>query len=233
MSIYNIYCDESCHLENDHQKSMVIGAVWCRLEKRREIAVHLRELKQKHGLSADFEVKWTKVSLAKIEFYLDYFDYFFDNDNLHFRAVAIPDKSKLNHAAFGQDHDQWYYKMFFVLLKHIFIPENTYRIYLDIKDTRSQQKVDKLHDVLCNNFLDFNKEIIARVQHVRSHETEVLQVTDILIGALSYLHRDYTTSKAKLLLIERFRKRSGHSLLQTTLPRENKVNILIWGAQEW
>lgn len=38
---YNIYCDESCHLENDHQKVMVLGAVWCPLEKRREIAVRL------------------------------------------------------------------------------------------------------------------------------------------------------------------------------------------------
>ena len=26
---YNVYCDESCHLENDHQKVMTLGAVWC------------------------------------------------------------------------------------------------------------------------------------------------------------------------------------------------------------
>jgi len=26
--IYNVYCDESCHLENDNQKIMVLGAVW-------------------------------------------------------------------------------------------------------------------------------------------------------------------------------------------------------------
>lgn len=26
---FNIYCDESCHLENDGQKSMVLGAVSC------------------------------------------------------------------------------------------------------------------------------------------------------------------------------------------------------------
>lgn len=36
---FNVYCDESCHLENDHQKAMVLGAVWCPLEKSREIAV--------------------------------------------------------------------------------------------------------------------------------------------------------------------------------------------------
>jgi len=26
--VFNVYCDESCHLENDKQKVMVLGAVW-------------------------------------------------------------------------------------------------------------------------------------------------------------------------------------------------------------
>lgn len=80
---FNIYCDESCHLENDHQKAMVLGAVWCPLDKTREIAVRLREIKRKHGLSPWLEIKWTKVSSAKKEFYLDLVDYFFDDAALH------------------------------------------------------------------------------------------------------------------------------------------------------
>ena len=44
MSELNVYCDESCHLENDHQKVMVLGAVTCPRDKAREIAVRLREL---------------------------------------------------------------------------------------------------------------------------------------------------------------------------------------------
>jgi hypothetical protein len=43
----------------------VLDAVWCPLDKTREIAVRLREIKQKHGLSARFKIKWTKVSPAK------------------------------------------------------------------------------------------------------------------------------------------------------------------------
>jgi hypothetical protein len=27
--IFTVSCDESCHLENDHQKVMVLGEVWC------------------------------------------------------------------------------------------------------------------------------------------------------------------------------------------------------------
>jgi hypothetical protein len=37
--VFNIYCDESCHLEHDQQKAMVLGAVWCPLEKIKKIEV--------------------------------------------------------------------------------------------------------------------------------------------------------------------------------------------------
>ena len=230
---FNVYCDESCHLENDRQKAMVLGAVWCPLDKTREIAVRLREIKQKHGLSPSFEVKWTKVSPAKTALYLDLVDYFFDDDDLHFRALVVPDKSLLQHEAIAdQDHDIWYYKMYFDMLKVILHPEARYRVYLDIKDTRGAEKVSKLHQVLCHNIYDFSQEIIERVQLVQSHEIEQLQLADLLIGSISYLHRGLSGNSGKETLISRIQQRSGYSLTKTTLLREEKVNIFCWQARE-
>lgn len=229
---YNVYCDESCHLENDHQNVMVLGAVWCPIEKRREIAVRLREIKQQHGLGHDFEVKWTKVSSSKIEFYRDYLDYFFDDDDLHFRALIVPDKSALRHDYFGHDHDTWYYKMYFDMLKVILDPECHYRIYLDIKDTRGAEKVRKLHDVLCNNMYDFKRKIIEQVQLVHSHEIEQLQLADLLIGAVSYINRGISSNAGKVQLVQRMRERSHYALTASTLLRENKVNLFRWHAKE-
>jgi hypothetical protein len=60
-----------------------------------------------------------KVSPAKTQFYLDLMDYFFDDDDLHFRALVVPNKSKLRHSEFRQSHDDWYYKMYFDMLKVI------------------------------------------------------------------------------------------------------------------
>ena len=71
-AIFNIYCDESCHLQNDHQLVMVLGAVWCPLEKTKEIAVRIREIKKRHGFASNFEIKWSKVSPAKRLFYMDW-----------------------------------------------------------------------------------------------------------------------------------------------------------------
>ena len=230
MSSYNIYCDESCHLENDHLKAMSLGAIWCEKSAVRRIAEQVRQLKAVHGLSRQFEIKWTKVSPAKADFYAAVVDLFFSTPELHFRGVVIPDKSLLNHAQFEQAHDDFYYKMFFTLLKIIFAPNQQYAIYLDIKDTRSQCMVQGLHDCLCNSRFDFDRESIQRIQQIRSHESELLQVADLLIGALSYLHRGLTTSPAKQALIEQIKRLSGYSLERNTLYREEKFNLLVWQA---
>lgn len=228
--VYNVYCDESGHLEHDHLPVMVLGAVWCPLDKVREISTRLREIKRQHGLSPQFEVKWAKVSPARQDFYLSVLDYFFDDDDLHFRALIVPDKTKLTHAEFNQTHDEWYYKMYFDMLKVILSPQSRYRIYLDIKDTCGAAKVANLHQVLSNTMYDFSREIIERVQLVRSHEVVILQLADLLIGAIAYANRGLTTSPAKLTLVERFRQRSGYSLTRTTLLREEKVNLFRWHA---
>lgn len=230
--VFNVYCDESCHLENDHQPAMVLGAIWCPLDKVREISVRIREIKVQHGMKPGFEMKWTKVSPAKQQFYLDVVDYFFDDDDLRFRALIVPDKSRLQHNSFRQTHDEWYYKMYFDMLKAILSPEGHYRIYLDIKDTRGAAKVVKLHDILCNNMYDFSREIIERVQLVRSHEVELMQLADILIGAISYVNRGLTGNAAKVALMERMKRRSKYDLTRTTLLREEKVNLFRWNAAE-
>jgi len=230
--LYNIYCDESCHMENDHFKVMVLGAVWCPIDKVKEISARIRDIKKDHGLKPEFEIKWTKVSPAKMIFYREVMDYFFDNDNLHFRALIVPDKSKLRHEVFSQSHDDWYYKMYFDMLKVILSPKAIYRIYLDIKDTRSADKIAKLHDVLCNNLYDFSRKIIERVQAVRSHEVEILQLTDLLIGAVSYTNRGLSGNDGKDTLVARMKERSQYCLTRTTLLREDKVNLFCWRASE-
>lgn len=232
MTTFHIYCDESCHLENDHQKVMVLGAVTCPLEKTREIAARIRELKVQHGLPPGFEVKWSKVSNGKLDFYLSLLDYFFDDSDLSFRALVVSDKTALDHDGFGQSHDDFYYKMYFDMLKVLLDPSCRYDIYLDIKDTRSNDKTQHLHEVLANNAYDFQRQIVRRIQLVRSEQVQQIQLADLLIGAVSYLHRGLASNPAKLALIDRMKKRSRYSLRQSTLLRERKVNIFVWRPSE-
>ena len=103
---YNIYCDESCHLQNDGINVMVLGAIWCPMEKRKEFFTQIREIKEKHGLSKTFEIKWNKVSSSKIDFYLNLIDYFYENSDIYFRVLVVPEKDQLNHDLFNQTHDE-------------------------------------------------------------------------------------------------------------------------------
>jgi hypothetical protein len=228
----NIYCDESCHLENDGISVMVLGAVWTPEPAVKEAAARLVELKKRHGLSAFTEIKWVKVSQSKLSFYLDAVDYFFDNSALMFRSVVVPNKKLLNHESFVQSHDDWYYKMHFILLKQILSKSHEYAIYIDIKDSRSQHKVKKLHEVICKSMFDFDRDIVKRVQQVRSHEVQLLQLGDLLLGAVCYANRGLVESIAKLAVIQRIRERSGFKLTKSTLPSEKKFNVFVWSPSE-
>ena len=225
---YCIYCDESCHLEHDNINVMAIGAVWCPEKSKDDIFERLRDIKEEHGLKRTCELKWNAVSNSKIAYYKDVMNYFFDNSDIHFRVLVVNDKSKLNHIQFHQTHDSFYYKMYFDMLKTILDPSSSYNVYLDIKDTQGQCKVTKLLEYLRNTKYDFNRTVIIKIQQVRSHEVELVELADFLIGAITYVHRGLNTSKAKLELIDLFRKRSGYSLMQKTLYKEEKTNIFIW-----
>ena len=229
---YNIYCDESCHLEFDNINVMVLGAVWCPFAKVKEVVGRIKETKEKYNVAPKMEIKWTKVSPVKYDLYKNIIDYFFDDDDLHFRCLVIPDKSILDHKSYAQTHDDWYYKMYFDMLKVIFTPDDNYNIYIDVKDTYSHRKAQDLHNVCCNNAYDFSSKIIRKIQPIRSHESQILQLADILIGAVAYHNRifpdSFAKSQAKLDLIQRIIKRSNYSLTQSTLYREDKFNILMW-----
>src|SRR5215211_655726 len=122
--------------------------------------------------------------------------------------------------------------MFFVLLSVLLDPQYRYRIYLDKKDTRSADKAAKLHEVLANSRYDFSREIIEWVQNIKSHEVEMMQIADLLIGAASYANRGLSGNEGKEALVERIRQRSHYSMTRDTLLREDKFDVFVWRAQE-
>lgn len=229
---YNIYCDESCHLEHDHQKVMVLGALTCPQAEARRVADDLRDLKVAHGRPPSFEVKWKKVSPAGLGLYADLVDYFVREPLLSFRAVLIPDKSLLRHDAYGQDHDTWYYKMCFTLLEKLVEGGDRYSIYPDIKDSRSGARAAKLHEILCSSRRDPDCSVIRRVQPVRSHEVEQVQLADLLVGAVAYAARELGCSEAKTSLVRQLQSACGCSLTRTTPLSMRKFNLLRWTATQ-
>lgn len=234
MSFYSIYCDESCHLEHDDSAAMALGCVWCKTECRKEIFRKLREIKLRHGLKPHCELKWNGVSPSKIDYYKEVTDFFFANESLHARILLVPNKAALHHERFRQTHDQFYYKMYFDLLKTLLSPKDTYDVYLDIKDTQGNEKVRRLRNFLCNTHYDFNAQMIQHILQVKSSDVELVQLADFLTGAVCYNQRimsgnnETLTSQTKREILNLIKQRSGYTLERSTLYREEKFNLFVW-----
>lgn len=229
MTEYNLYCDESCHLEHDDSDVMVLGALILPKDKKQEISERILEIKARYGVKARTEVKWTKASMAKIDLYRDLVNYFFDDDDLRFR-VLVALKTNLHHDQYSQSHNDWYYKMYFTMLNRLFDPTNTYDVYIDIKDTHSTRRAAKLADVCANSHYDFDHECIRRVQPIRSDEVQMMQITDIINGAVCRANRKTVLppTGAKAEIIRLIRERSHLLLTKSTALGARKFNIFVW-----
>lgn len=226
MAEFNLYCDESGHLERDQVPVMVLGAVMCPTRSAGRIARDLRRIKRRHGLGHDkpasFEVKWSKVSRSGVEFYRDYLDYFFDCNELSFRALVVRGKSQLRHSDFDQTHDDWYYKMYYQKLEPLIGMGNTYELYLDIKDTLSQHKVEHLRQVLSYNLHDFDGHVLPRVQHVRSDEVEQVQLVDTADFAETSSSRPHVSGTNECRSIQRLSTKGRRRASGTSSQRRKK-----------
>ena len=209
---------------------MGLGAIWAPKSSVRTASKQLRDIKLRHN--ARGELKWTKVSKSRLDFYQELVDWFFEHSQLHFRCWIVPNKKALDHTKFNQgSHDDFYYKMYFSLLSKILSPAAKHAIYLDIKDTRSKFKVSKLKEVLCNDQYDFTGEMIGNIQHARSHELELMQLADFLLGGLVYHHRGLDGNYAKASIVRRIFDRSGRSLDRSSPLSDGKFNQFIWQAR--
>jgi hypothetical protein len=242
--IYNFYCDESCHLPmatdglslDSARQVMAIGGVWCPRERVREFTERLRAVKVRHGLGRTFELKWQKVSPAKAALYLELLDVFFAEEDLHFRGAVVPNKQAFfdfhKEASLGGDHDGAYYRLYFDMLKVVFDPRISYHIYLDAKDTRGRFKLADLRRTLNSKFYEVPAHVIGRLQEIRSHESDLLQLADIILGALTFVHRGMheipDANAGKIAIVRHLQEKTGYSLQRSTLHGESKLNLWVW-----
>lgn len=243
----NIYCDESCHLEHVGDY-MVLGAMKCSQNKVRRINNDIRDIKIKHGLSSWLEIKWSKVSNSKESFYLELIDYFFNTDSLSFRAVVC-DKKVLNHETYNQDHNLWYYKMYYTLIYNFINPKyfskrdkrlkkSNYKVFIDIKDTIGGPKIRELKRILdAASYRTYDSKVSC-IHQINSRESEILQLVDLIIGALSYYNRGLynqvgsNSAKNSLVrkLIEDYNKNLGES---TSISKDGKANVMKFDLLHW
>lgn len=194
---------------------MFLGSVNCAYPQIRRHTKRIDELKKAHNFYA--EIKWSNVSQSKIRFYLDLIDYFFDTD-LRFRSIGI--KKSLIRVDDNTTYDDFYYKMYYYLLNYKIDTLDHYNVYLDIKDSLSAVKVRRLKEIL-----NVKYGVFRNVQNICSNESLLMQLTDFIMGAISYNMNDkLRRNQAKVAIIERIKKHLNSQSLSTT-NYSDKLNL--------
>lgn len=227
MDRYNIFIDESCHLEHDRNNVMAIGYVKVNINDTELAKNNIKRIKAKYGIF--HEIKWNTISNTKKDLYKDLIDYFFESP-LKFRCLLVKYKDRLDNNAYNAgSHDNFYYKMAFYLLSNEWLNPNVneYRVFLDIKDTRGKEKLDTITDVFNNKFKG-NSPFVG-FQHIRSHENIFIQLSDILIGAITFKARKLDLQPdaniTKKYIVNYLEEKSGYLIDEGTEPWEEKFNI--------
>lgn len=230
LSDTNVYIDESRHVGDDAGK-MLLGALWLDNTQLPIIVDSVRTIKKKHGIAPRREIKWTKVSNSKLEYYKDLLRLFAELDRVNYRTIVI-NKKKIDYEAYGKTQDEFYYTMQYLLVRNIAEKRlGEVRLFLDYKDAWSGKQSHKLAAYLNNTGSLHNKSLTA--QPLRSHEVIGLQLADLITGAVMYANKpkDQQKSKAKMALIQLIEELIGQKLTQGTPYSAEKFNIFFWEPQ--
>lgn len=228
---FDVYCDESHPDLLGSKRSpfqvLVIGSLWLAKQDRNCFKQMVHDLRNKHKVGGEF--KWQKVSPSRLAFYNALIDWFFEQgDNLRFRCIAV-ERQKVNLLKYhDSDQELGFYKFYYQMLHHWILDCNEYAVFCDFKCNREPDRLHVLERCLKTTNLSSH---ISSVQSIRSKESVLVQLADVLTGAVaSKLNNALHSGGAKSGLVSKIEtslKRSiGH-----TIKGEQKFNVFMIDLQ--
>ena len=220
--ITNYYCDESCHKENDESNLMFLSTVYCARYDYVRIKNQIKNVYENYNMPLDFEIKSTKVSNGRFDFYKSIVNTFLNEDALRFRCI-VADKTCLNHEKFNQTHEDWYYKMYYQLIEKSFLTDEN-KIFIDYKDRHSYKNCKKIEEYLNRHFKKDDKRI--SIQTMDSKESKLMQINDLLMGLVAYKNKHLMQNTAKIELVKMIEKYFRIDFERTNY--NDRFNIFHW-----
>ena len=145
-----------------------------------------------------------------------------------FRCVLVKNKSNLQAHSLGRnEYNRFYYSILERLIRFAIRNNsdnvNSYRVFLDTKDNNGKIKLNSIHSELLSK--GGTNDRILSLQNIRSHESQFIQLADIIIGAITYRARGLSGSEAKNHIVKFLEDLSGYHLDVGTEPGDNKFTI--------
>ena len=203
----------------------------------------MQKFRKEQNMSA--ELKWSKVSIQKLTEYKRFIEYFFalnNTDNIHYHCLIV-DNHQINHKKFSQgDCESGFYKFYYQLLLHCFgkkycTNENRVRLITHLDYRNTNYSLSTLKTVLnsgINKKCDINYDPFVSIEPVDSKKSDLLQICDILLGAMGYQKNGYpilaTSKKAKIELADYIAFKAGLKNLSDNTLRGN-YRFTIWNLR--
>lgn len=217
--LLGIYCDESRQTQH---RFMAVGGLIIDEDAIEHFNDTMRKFRVE--LNMNRELKWTKVSTGKLSEYKRFVDYFFalsNTNHVAFHSMVI-DTHQLDHARYNQgDKDLGLNKFYYLLLIHAF-GKRYYKKYkpcrfIVLVDKRSsKQSLSEFRRILNNGFSKKYGAVDDPFRTVEPRDSkgcEMLQINDILLGAIGYHWNDCNllsgASKAKISLSNYIAAKAG------------------------
>ena len=143
---------------------------------------------------------------------------------MRFRCIAI-DREKVNLVRFHNcDQELGFYKFYYQLLHHWILDANSYSVFCDLKANRDPERLPVL--ARCLNNANLLSEVPI-VQAIRSDESVLIQLADVLTGAVgARLNQTLSEDGSKIDIIRLIEQRLGRPLGHTRRG-ENKFNVFV------
>jgi len=142
--------------------------------------------------------------------------------HLRFRCIAV-DHKQANLLKFHEnDQELAFYKFYYQLLHHWILDFNEYAIFCDFKSNREGDRLEVLRR--CLDYSNLSSQI-RRVQAVRSSESVLLQLADVLTGAASARLNDKVTAGGAKEAVVATLETGLERRIQRTVHAEQKFNV--------
>ena len=173
---------------------MFIGGIWVDEQTYSQVLEECKRFKRENNWDEQTKFNWKNVSKKTLPQYCKFIDIFFKY-NLQFNCIIIDRKEIDLKANENNDPELGFYKFYYQLLRKNSKPNAPYYIYLDRRTNREPNRLEKLKSFLQQDThpIDFwgirttNKGLdVKALEFVNSKSYELIQFSDILMGAISY-----------------------------------------------
>jgi len=141
------------------------------------------------------------------------------------------DTHRIDYRRFHQsDPEVAFYNFYCVMLSRNLAPANRYLVFTDERSNRERNRLSDLKASINAYWNDKGVagDIVRNVEPRISRQCDPLQVVDILLGAVGYDMEEYTTSEARVALVEHIGQKVGPPRLREHRGRGSRFSVWVF-----